>query len=183
MILLEENEKLLIENNLLNEGAIFDAFLLYSFLRRLVTPFKSTEAFKLGLIDKEGKILKHRKDLKTSQEKNAFTLFDLLVWNLKKILAKFPFGKTLLASYVAALFLIKEQKNPLMQDQVILYESFSDYMDQVQRNPKLREVIEKLMSEDAVTNSANPSTIGGLDTGISSTTTNSTEVLKRNLRM
>ena len=91
----------------LTEGAVFDTFMLYNFLSRLVQPFEKTDAFKLGIIDKEGKILKKRSEFKTDAERNALTMFDLLVFNLKKLLGKIPFGKTVIASYVAALWLIK----------------------------------------------------------------------------
>jgi hypothetical protein len=76
------------------------------FLRLLTTNFEDTTAFKLGLIDKEGKKLKKAE---TSEEKSAYNYFHRLVFNLKKLLAKVPGGKTKLASYAAALFLIKEK--------------------------------------------------------------------------
>lgn len=164
----------------LTEGVMIDTFMLYSFLSRLVTPFEKTKAFKLGIIDKTGKILKTRKQLKTSEEKNAFTTFDLLVWNLKKLLSKVPFGKTVLASYVAALWLIKEQKNSLMQDQVMLYESFSDYLDMINRDPKLKKVIEDLMTEEGeVTNSAGGNAIAGLGTDDTVVVKRKSKMLKR----
>jgi hypothetical protein len=42
----------------LTEGVVFDTFLLYHFLKRLVQPFEKTKAFKLGIIDKDGKVFK-----------------------------------------------------------------------------------------------------------------------------
>ena len=85
-----------------------DLFLVYKFIRRLATPFKEWDAYDLGIIDSKGKILKSRKSLKTKKEKNAFGVFDLMVLNLKKTLAKAPGGSSKLASYAAALYLIKE---------------------------------------------------------------------------
>jgi hypothetical protein len=110
------------------------------------------------------KFLKKRSELKTKEEKDAYGLFDTLVFNLKKLLGKLPAGRTVLASYAAALFLIKEQSNHEMQDQVMLYESFSDYLDEVERNPKLRQVLINFMQED-VTNSAGGGAIAGLGDG------------------
>jgi len=75
------------------------------FLRLLTTKFEDTTAYKLGLIDKDGKKLKSPE---TSEEKSAYNYFHRLVFNLKKLLAKVPGGKSKLASYAAALFLIKE---------------------------------------------------------------------------
>ena len=76
------------------------------FLRLLTTKFEDTTAFKLGLIDKDGKKIKKPE---TSEEKSAYNYFHRLVFNLKKLLAKVPGGGSKLASYAAALFLIKEK--------------------------------------------------------------------------
>ena len=35
-----------------------DAFITFRFLKLLVTPFNKTEAFKFGIIDERGKVLK-----------------------------------------------------------------------------------------------------------------------------
>lgn len=78
------------------------------FLRLLTTKFEDTTAYKLGLIDEKGKKLKNPE---TSEEKSAYNAFHRLVFNLKKLLEKVPGGSSKLASYAAALFLIKEQLN------------------------------------------------------------------------
>ena len=36
---------------------VIDIYLVYQFLRRLATPFEKWDAYKTGVIDKEGKIL------------------------------------------------------------------------------------------------------------------------------
>lgn len=78
-----------------------DLVYTFRFLKLLVTDFKDTEAFKLGIIDKDGKRIQ-RPD--SSAERNAYTPFHRLVYNIKKLI---PGGK--LGSYVSALYLIKEQ--------------------------------------------------------------------------
>ena len=78
------------------------------FLRLLTTNFEDTSAFKLGIIDKEGKKLRKPQ---TSEEKSSYNSFHRLVFNLKKLLAKVPGGSSKLASYVSGLFLIKEKLN------------------------------------------------------------------------
>jgi len=93
---------------ILNENKWVDTYMIYSFINRLVTPFTETDAFKLGIIDENGNVLK--KTRTSSNEKAAYTLFDRLIFNLKKLIEKLPFGKRLLASYAAALFLLKENK-------------------------------------------------------------------------
>lgn len=85
-----------------------DLFYAFRFLKLLVTPFEKTPAFELGIIDKDGKVLKKAADRTTPDEKSAYTVFHRLVFNIKKLLAKVPGGKSVLARYGAALFLIKE---------------------------------------------------------------------------
>ena len=86
-----------------------DFFYALRFLRLLTTPFEKTKAFKFGIIDKNGKVLRKSKTLKDNDEKAAYTVFHRLVFNIKRLLAKAPGGSSKLASYAAALFLIKEQ--------------------------------------------------------------------------
>lgn len=88
-----------------------DVFYALRFLKLLTTPWEKTEAFKLGIIDENGRTLKKARELKNSDEKSAYTMFHRLVYNVKRLLNKLPFGQTRLASYAAALFLIKENTN------------------------------------------------------------------------
>ena len=85
-----------------------DAFITFRFLKLLVTPFNKTEAFKLGIIDERGKVLKKYRSLERIEERRAYTILHRLVFNIKKLIEKVPGGKSRLASYAAALFLIKE---------------------------------------------------------------------------
>ena len=80
----------------------------FRFLKLLTTPWEKLEAYKLGIVDKRGRNLKKAKELKTSEEKSAYTIFHRLVFNVKILLQLIPGGKTKIASYAAALFLIKE---------------------------------------------------------------------------
>ena len=87
---------------------VVDLFLVYNFIRKLVTPFEKWEANKLGIIDDKGNILIKRKAFTKRAQRQAFGIFDLMILNLKKVLAKVSGGSTKFASYAAALFLIKE---------------------------------------------------------------------------
>jgi hypothetical protein len=89
---------------------IVDLFLVFSFIRKLVSPFEKWEAYKLGIIDENGNILIKRKDFTLNAQKAAFGIFDQMILNLKKLLGKIPGGQTKLASYAAALWLIREQQ-------------------------------------------------------------------------
>jgi len=82
-----------------------DFFYALRFLRLLTTKWEKTSAFNLGIVDKNGKILKKPK---TAEEKSAYNTFHKLVYNIKRLINKIPLGKSTLASYAAALFLIKE---------------------------------------------------------------------------
>lgn len=105
---------------------LVDLYIVYRILRKLTTPFDQWDAYKQGVIDAEGNIIKKPEDRTTLDQKESLTTLDTLILNLKKILAKLPFGKTRLASYGAALFLIKEEKN-LTEDN--LEERFVAYMN------------------------------------------------------
>ena len=82
-----------------------DFFYALRFLRLLTTKWEKTSAFNLGIVDKNGKILKKPQ---TAEEKSAYNTFHKLVYNIKRLINKIPLGKSTLASYAAALFLIKE---------------------------------------------------------------------------
>jgi hypothetical protein len=89
---------------------LVDIYLVYRILRRLTQPFTEWEAYKQGVIDDEGNILKKFNDRLKVDEKESFTKFDLLILKLKKLLGAIPLGKTKLASYAAALWFLKEEK-------------------------------------------------------------------------
>ena len=76
------------------------------FLRLLTTPWEETGAYKLGIINDEGKKIKKPT---TSAEKEVYNTFHRLVFSIKRLVNKVPGGKSKLGSYAAALFLIKEK--------------------------------------------------------------------------
>ena len=95
-----------------------DLFYAFRFLKLLVTPFEKTKAFELGIIDKDGAVLKKGAERSTPEEKSAYTVFHRLVFNLKRIMAKAPGGKSVVARYGAALFLIKEHTG-MSEDKIL----------------------------------------------------------------
>ena len=113
-------------------GVVVDLFMLYQFLKRLTTPFDETDAFKHGIIDDRGKRIKSKK-VKTPEEKNSYRLFDKLVFNLKKIIELVPLGRTRLATYAAALLLLREHEEPSFTDVdnfQLLQEKMIEFMDE-----------------------------------------------------
>jgi hypothetical protein len=89
---------------------VVDLFLVYQFIRRLATPFNKWEAYKEGIIDADGKVLIKKKNFTKSSQRKAWGVFDVMIANIKKLLAKVPGGNSRIASYAAALYLIKEHK-------------------------------------------------------------------------
>jgi hypothetical protein len=95
-------------------GRAVDLFVTYRFIKLLTTPFEKTEAFKLGIIDKDGNRIKKEKstkpavELATSEQKAAYTILHKLVFNIKKIFSKVPGLRTKVGTYAAALFLLKD---------------------------------------------------------------------------
>jgi len=85
-----------------------DLFVTYRFIKLLVTPWAKQEAFKHGIVDKDGKRLRKSSDLRTEDEKASYTLLHRLVFNCKRIMMKIPFVRTQLGTYATALFLLKE---------------------------------------------------------------------------
>ena len=81
------------------------------FLKLLTTPFEKMGAYEIGLIDKDGNVDKKRKEeLKLTMDgrmdlSTHWTSFVRLVVNIKKLMAKAPGGKSVVARYGAALFL------------------------------------------------------------------------------
>jgi len=86
-----------------------DIYYTYRFLRLLTTEWKETDAYKLGIIDDKGKALKKPSQLMKSEEKDAYTVFHRLVFNIKKLIESLPLGKSKIATFAAALYLLKEQ--------------------------------------------------------------------------
>ena len=69
--------------------------------------WKDWDAYKLGLIDENGKRNKNVK-MDTDEKKSAYTPFIRLAANIKRLVSKVPGGGTGLGSFAAALYLIKE---------------------------------------------------------------------------
>ena len=85
-----------------------DTVIVFRVLKLLTTKWTDHEAYREGLINDKGKRIKSEK-LNTAVRKNAYTFLHRLVFNLKRLIELLPLGKTRLASYAAALFLIKEE--------------------------------------------------------------------------
>ena len=115
-------------------GRAIDLFVTYRFIKLLVTPFEKTDAFKLGIIDADGKrILEPGTSnkptiLRTVEEKSAYTVLHKLVFNIKKIFGKVPGLRTKLGTYAAALFLLKDTFKESVDDPDVFEKEFMKYL-------------------------------------------------------
>ena len=87
-----------------------DLLITYRIVKLLTTPFEKQEAFKYGIIDKDGKVLRKNKTLKTEKERRAYTILHRFVFNLKRILKRVGLGSRLGSFAVSLALLIKENK-------------------------------------------------------------------------
>ena len=142
-------------------AGIGNIYFVYQFLKKLVTPFNKTKAFELGIVDENGKILKRRRDLETKEEKEAYTLSDTLIWNIKKLMGKVPGGKSKIASYAAALWLIKEQQDGYKITEEELELQFFDQFEKMYNNDLVFDSAILKKFEDVLNEEASPTTAMG----------------------
>jgi len=119
-------------------GRAIDLFVTYRFIKLLVTPFEKTDAYKLGIIDKDGNRIMpppiagvrqtKPKSLNTSEEKSAYTILHKLVFNIKKLFGKVPGLRTKLGTYAAALFLLKDTFKESVDDPDVFEKEFMKYL-------------------------------------------------------
>ncbi len=87
-----------------------DLLIAYRVIKILVTPFEKQPAFKQGIIDKDGKVLRKYRTLTTGAEKRSYTMLHRFVFNLKRILAKAGIRGALGSFAVATALLLRENK-------------------------------------------------------------------------
>ncbi|MDB4342993.1 hypothetical protein OAA21_00235 [bacterium] len=124
-----------------------DLVITYRVIKLLVTPFNKQEAFKQGIIDKDGNVLKKYRTLKTTAEKKSYTILHRFVFNLKRILSKVGLGGRLGTFAVALATLLREDKRyeehkSLIESAVITY-----LKDTEQYNTILKEEGDVMTSE------------------------------------
>lgn len=78
-----EKEKKKKDEKVRNDSEKMEKVMSFIVMKRLITPIKRTKAFKLGLVDRSGKVLKKPE---TKEEKKAFTPLDTLIFKIKRML-------------------------------------------------------------------------------------------------
>ena len=116
-------------------GRAIDLFVTYRFIKLLTQPFEKTEAYKLGIIDKDGKRnvqpgTNRPTILATSEEKNSYTILHKLIFNIKKIFSKVPGLRTKVGTYAAALFLLKDTFREQVDDSQMFEKEFIKYLQE-----------------------------------------------------
>jgi two-component SAPR family response regulator len=88
-----------------------DFLITYRIVKLLSTDFKDQEAFKFGIIDANGKVLRPSRTLNTQKELDSYTVLHRFVFNLKRILSKLGLKSSLSNFGVALAFILKENKD------------------------------------------------------------------------
>jgi hypothetical protein len=126
----------------------------------LITPIENTDAFKLGLIDPDGKTVRKAK---TSEEKNATSPLHRLVWNLKRMISLVPGGSTRIGSLAAAYLLMRESIENNWDQQTmerVVLESFDTLCQENTINEEVNSLLDSLLTltEDAPVNATGTAT-------------------------
>ena len=117
-----------------------DLVITYRVVKLLVTPFNKQEAFKYGIIDKEGKVLRPFRTISKTAEKQSYTMLHRFVFNLKRILQKVGLGGKLGTFAVALATLIRENKE-FEQHQKLIESTVVKYL-------KEQKLYEELLQEE-----------------------------------
>lgn len=83
-----------------------DNIIAFKILKTLVIPFKDTEAFKHGIIDAKGNVVKTNL---IENDYDYYNNFHKIIFNLKKLLNKVPGGDKYTKNLVAAYMLLQEE--------------------------------------------------------------------------
>lgn len=129
-----------------------DNLLALKILKMIVTPFSETEAFKMGIIDARGKMIRKPN---TDREKEVYNYLTKLVFNIKKIINRLPGGENKTKSLVAALWLVKEHYESNNRSTAMMQEKFDSVMKLLDNKVSLVEeeiIVSKFFNEEAPVN-------------------------------
>ena len=122
-----------------------DFLISYRILKLLSVPFIKHDAYKLGIIDKDGNVLKKYKDIKDTKEKRAYTYLHRFIFNLKRLLSKVgirgPIG-----SFAAGLALFLKENPQWLPHKTLIESSIITYLKETNQYENFlnesREIIE-----------------------------------------
>jgi len=144
-----------------------DTVVAYRLLRLLATPIERSDAFKLGIIDKDGEKIK---EPVSQQELNAYSLLQRFVFKVQRALTRSPDrnAKRLL-TFAAAMAILKEYTEDDEDNVEALLEVFMQDEDVI-RQAKLLESsnllsFKNFMDEEAPVNAAGGGNVAGIGVG------------------
>lgn len=111
---------------------VVDNLIAFRILYMLVQPFTETQAFKLGIIDAEGKNLRKYSSLNTQEERDSYTYLQRLVFNMKRIINKLPGGESKLKSIVAAMYLVREYYETKRRSTSLMEERYNELLNKLE---------------------------------------------------
>lgn len=117
---------------------------LYIILKKLMTPFEQWDAFKLGIIDKDGKKLKTPI---TSSERAAWDLLSVFCCNFKKVITRF-IGKSNWVTNLTMAYLLKDHLDYfyINHNKEVLHETYLNDLTITKQN-QLNQFIKKIESK------------------------------------
>tara|TARA_B100000029_G_scaffold58672_1_gene52866 strand:- start:2347 stop:2913 length:567 start_codon:yes stop_codon:yes gene_type:complete len=144
-----------------------DTVLAYRLLKMLATPINKSDAFKLGIINAQGKKIK---EPTTSQEKEAYTILNRFIFKVQKALTKSSdMNSKRLLTFAAALALLREYKDD--DDDLTVQTMLELYMEDetVQQNAILLESnvvsFKDYFTEEVAANAVGGGNIHGMGVG------------------
>lgn len=142
-----------------------DALIVYRILRLFATPIDKMDAYKLGIIDADGKKIR---DPKNEEERNAWTLLTRFVIKVKHALLKsHDMNSRRLLTFAAAIAILREHGENA-EENLDLLELYMDD-DNVKREAKLLEYnvmsFKSFITDEVAVNSVGGGAIHGIGIG------------------
>jgi hypothetical protein len=122
---------------------LVDLLITYRIVKLMSTDFKDQEAFKFGIIDKDGKVLRKSSKLNTEAEKDSYTVLHRFVFNLKRILFKFGL-KSSISNFATALALILKENQELIKYKSLIESSIITYLKETNQYEEMFSTIREI---------------------------------------
>jgi len=122
---------------------LVDLLITYRIVKLMSTDFKNQEAFKFGIIDADGKVLRKSSKLNTEAEKDSYTVLHRFVFNLKRILAKFGL-KSSISNFATALALILKENQELIKYKSLIESSIITYLKETNQYEEMFSTIREI---------------------------------------
>jgi hypothetical protein len=122
---------------------LVDLLITYRIVKLMSTDFKDQEAFKFGIIDADGKVLRKSGKLNTEAEKDSYTVLHRFVFNLKRILSKFGL-KSSISNFATALALILKENQELIKYKSLIESSIITYLKETNQYEEMFNTIREI---------------------------------------